>query len=295
MPTLHSTVTDTALIFEGGGLRAGVSAGMVQALLEEELFFDWVAGISAGSSHLVNYLSRDIARARASFTDFVAEPGFGGLRSLVRGEGYFNSRFIYEQSGLPGGPLPLDWETFRDNPAHLRIGAFDATAGRMRYWGRADVPDLTDLLVRVKASSSLPVVMPPVPIDGHIYVDGALGGTGGIAVDAARADGYTKFVFVLTQPRGYLKDTYRNDWYIRRHFRGLPSVPTALRERPAHYNATRTEVFDLEAAGQAFVFAPHGPFAGNSERNVAHLQRAYDSGLDQARQHLPALRRFLDR
>lgn len=293
MPTLHSNITDTALIFEGGGLRATVSAGMVQVLLEEGLFFDWVGGISAGSSHLVNYVSRDAERARAAFTDFVAEPGFGGLRTLVRGEGYFNSRFIYEESGLPEGPLPLDWDTFRDNPAQFRIGAFDATAGQARYWGREDVSELSDLLVRVKASSSLPVVMPPVPIDGHIYVDGALGGTGGIALDAARADGYTRFVFVLTQPRGYLKDTYRNGWYIRRHFRSLPSIPAALRDRPARYNATRQEIFALEEAGDAFVFAPHGPFAGNGERDPEKLGRAFESGLAQAREHLPALQRFL--
>ncbi|YAL83446.1 patatin-like phospholipase family protein [Dermacoccaceae bacterium W4C1] len=295
MPALSNTVHDTALIFEGGGLRAAVTGGMVEALLEADLHFGWVAGISAGSTHLVNYVSRDIARARASFTDFVADPQFGGLRTLVRGQGYFNARYIYQEAGLPQGRLPFDWETFCASPAQFRIGAFDATDDQVRYWGREDVHELADVLIRVQASSSLPVVMPPVTIDGHVYVDGALGGTGGIALDAARADGYEKFVFVLTQPRGYLKDSYRNDWYVKRHFRSLPSIPAALRERPAHYNATRAEVFALEEQGRAYVFAPTSPVLGNSERDQAKLRASYEAGLAQARAEIPTLEKFLGR
>ena len=48
--TLSSNVHDTALIFEGGGMRVSYTAAVVVALLDAGVHFDWVAGISAGSS-----------------------------------------------------------------------------------------------------------------------------------------------------------------------------------------------------------------------------------------------------
>src|SRR5690606_17219201 len=162
MEQLSSTVTGTALVFEGGGMRASYTSGMVVALLEAGIHLDWVGGISAGSSNTANYVSRDAWRARHSFTDFAADPRFGDWRTFVRGQGLFNAQYIYEETGLPGAALPFDWQTFSADPARVRIGAFNATRGEQVWWGREDFASMTDLMVRVRASSTMPVVMPPV-------------------------------------------------------------------------------------------------------------------------------------
>jgi len=85
---LVSNIHDTALIFEGGGMRASYTSGFVAMLLEQKIYFDYVAGISAGSSLTVNYLSRDIKRTKRSFTEFVSDPSFGDLKSWLKGEGF---------------------------------------------------------------------------------------------------------------------------------------------------------------------------------------------------------------
>ena len=58
MTTDHNTFTvninDVALIFEGGGMLASYTAGAVVTLLENNLNFGDVYGISAGSRHTVN-------------------------------------------------------------------------------------------------------------------------------------------------------------------------------------------------------------------------------------------------
>lgn len=148
-------------------------------------------------------------------------------------------------------------------------------------------------MVRVRASSTMPVVMPPVTIDGQVYVDGALGPAGGIALDAARADGYERFLVVLTQERGYLKTPQRGDRVLRRWLRSMPAVVDALRERPARYNATREELFELERAGAAHLFVPERMPMGNGERSVPRLSASHEAGLAQARRELPAIREFL--
>lgn len=82
--TITNNIHDTALIFEGGGMRASYTAGFLNILLENEIFFDYVAGISAGSSHSVNYLSRDIERSKRSFVDLVLDPNFGGWNPFLK-------------------------------------------------------------------------------------------------------------------------------------------------------------------------------------------------------------------
>lgn len=290
---LTSNVTDTALIFEGGGMRASYTSAVVVTLLRAGLHFDWVAGISAGASNAANYLVRDADRARISFVEFAADPHLGNIRTWVRGKGWFNAEYIYEQAGLPGEALAFDFPTYRANPAEVAIGAFRMRDGEMVYWGKRDTPDIHALMRRVRASSTMPVLMPAVTIDGEDYIDGALGPTGGIALDAAKAAGYTKFLVVLTQPRPYVKQPIKNERILGRWFRRTPAVVDALVRRPANYNRTREELFELEREGSAMLFVPETMPVTNGERNVARLRAAHELGLAQAQRELPAWREFL--
>ena len=286
-------VPDVALVFEGGGMRAAYTSAVVVALVEAGLVFPFVAGISAGASNTVNYLTGDAWRARASFTTFAADPQFGNWRTFVRGQGLFNSDYIYRRTSGPGEALPFNYPAFLAHPAEFAIEAFRARDGATVRWGRADIREHQDLMARVQASSTMPVVMPPVEIDGEVYVDGALGATGGIAIDAAREAGFSKFLVVLTQERGYAKGPMSNPWFYRRHFRRYPSVADALLTRWSRYNATRDELFQLERQGDAYLFAPDAMTVSNGERNVAKLEAAHAQGLAQMAREMPALREFL--
>lgn len=290
---LHSNVTDTALLFEGGGMRASYTSAMVVALLEAGIHLDFVAGISAGSSNSANYLARDPWRARHSFVDFAADPKFGDWKTFLRGDGLFNARYIYEETGLPDQALPFPWDRFQANPAHLRLGAFDAESGEPVWWGRDDVRQMADLMVRVRASSTMPVLMPPVQLDGRTYVDGALGPDGGIPLSAAEDAGFEKFLVVLTRERGYVKDPERFPRFYLRHFRRHPAIAQALITRWQRYNATRERLFDLERRGRAYLFVPETMPVANGEKDVARLAASHELGLTQARRELPAIREFL--
>ena len=93
-------VPGVALVFEGGGMRASYTSGMVNTLIEAGLAFPFVGGISAGSSNAVNYLLGDTWRTRVSFTDLVLDPRFGGLKTFLRGRGFFNAEWTLPP-GLP--------------------------------------------------------------------------------------------------------------------------------------------------------------------------------------------------
>ena len=274
-------------------MRAAYTSAMVVALIEAGLVFPFVAGISAGASNTVNYLAGDAWRARASFTTFAADPNFGGWRTFVRGQGLFNSDYIYRRTSAPDEALPYDYPAFLAHPAEFSIAAFRARDGATVRWGRAETTTQQHLMSFVQASSTMPVIMPPVDIDGDLHVDGALGETGGIPIDAARAAGFRKMVVVLTQERRYTKKPLTNPWFYRRHFRRHPAVADALLSRWSRYNATRDELFELERAGEVYVFAPEQMTISNGERNVAKLQAAHEAGLAQAAREMPAIREFV--
>lgn len=274
-------------------MRAALTSGFTVDLLNASIDFPWVAGISAGATNTVNYVSRDARRARRSFVDFAADPQFGSLRTWLRGQGLFNAEYIYQNTSLPDQALPFDWETFSTSPTQYEIIAFDAISGREKAWTRADATPRENVLLQVRASSTMPVLMPPVRIEGHTYVDGALGEDGGIALSAAQRAGFEKFVFVLTQERGYTKLPQRFPRFYRTYFRRFPAVAEALLTRHRRYNETRDRVFELERAGSAHVFAPESMPLTNGTRSLARLAAAHRAGLSQARRERPALEEFL--
>ena len=198
MSSLDINIPDVALIIEGGGMRASYTAGAIVTLLEREMNFGAVYGISAGSSHAANYLSRDIARVKAAFVDVVNVPNFGGWGSFLRGTGFFNAPYLYEgiveERAGTDDVMSFDWETFCANPADIHIEAFDWYSGETVAWRKADMSTVRDLLLRVRASSSMPLFMPPTEIDGHVYMDGGMGSSWGILLAAARRDGFERFL-----------------------------------------------------------------------------------------------------
>lgn len=285
----------TALILEGGGMRNAYTAAAVSKLLVEDLNFGWVGGISAGSSHTVNFLSHDPYRTKEAFVGMSQDPRLGGWGSFLRGRGYFDSRYIYEDAPMPGTEHPFDYGSFVANETPYRIGATRADTGETVYFGREDNTDLVTLMKQVRASSTMPVFMPITYIDGRPFVDGALGTSGGVALDAAQADGFDNFLVLLTRPRDYWKKPVSRPAVLRRAFRRFPKVAEAIINRPAHYNDTKRKLLELEKQGKAKLFFPETMPIHSRELSTAKLENAYQLGMAQTQREWDSWLEFLDK
>ncbi len=288
---IQNNILDTALIFEGGGMRASYTAGFLNHLLENELYFNYVAGISAGASHSVNYLSRDRIRAKKSFVDLVKDPNFGGGTSFLKGEGYFRAKYIYEDTPYKDAALPLDFETFINNPAKMRVGAFDIDQGKMVYLKNENVEEIRDLMKMIRASSSMPMFMPITEFRGRRYLDGGI--DGGVALEAAQQDGFEKFFVILTRPKGYRKSPVKFSGIIKTYYRKYPKVIEGLMTRHIRYNQTLEELEALEKKGMAFLVYPDQMSVSNRERNHKKLVKSYETGYIQGKRDLPKWKEFL--
>ncbi|QAU52684.1 patatin-like phospholipase family protein [Corynebacterium pelargi] len=284
---------DVALVIEGGGMRNAYTAGCIDQLLAHDIHFGWVGGVSAGASHTVNFLSHDRQRSRLSFVELASDPKSGGVKSMLRGKGYFNVEYIYETAGAPGGDIPFDWETFCQDPTPMCIAATRADTGENVYWGREDFADLYDLMRKARASSTLPGLMPVPEIDGVEYVDGALGESGGLLIQAAMDAGFEKFLVLRSKPRGYIRPELSKPAVVRKLLRKRPVVAEAMIKRPARYNAEAKKIDQLEAQGQAMVFYPEHLSIENTERNREKLEHAWNCGVEQTKREWDSWMEFL--
>lgn len=290
MRKVNKHASNTVLMLEGGGMRASYTAGPVSLLMEQGITFDYVCGISAGSSHTVNYLSGDIQRTRESFVDLVMEPEFGGAKTFVQGKGMFSAHWIYEEAGLPDGAMPFDFATFSKNPTPCAIQAFDRDSGETVVWHREDMTTLKDLMLRVRASSTLPMVMPAVHLNDHVYFDGGLGVGGGIPLQLALDSGCEKIFAILTRPKGYRKpwpDIGKGSRAIAESFRRYPKVREALLTRNERYNAELDKLEALAEEGRAYIVYAEKMAVENDTTDLTRLRASYFDGYEQAQREFP--------
>ena len=265
----------TAILFEGGGMRGIFTAGVIDYLLEQEIYFDHIYGVSAGAGHGASYAARQHGRAYAVATDYAGEPQFCSMKSLLKTGDLFNADFIYHQ--LPEKIYPIDNETFLASGTKFTAVCTDCVSGEAVY---LPVKDLLKDMDAVRASSSMPIAARMVPIGGRVYLDGGI--TDSVPLAQARAEGYDRIVVVLTQPHGYRKKKSSGAALlplIRAKYYRYPRLVEAMARRAEMYNEEMELIEQAEKAGEIFVIAPLGDLGiGRTEMDKKKLYTGYKEG-----------------
>ena len=290
---MENNVFKTALLFEGGSMRAAYTCAVAAELLEQGIYFDNVYSVSAGSSNTVNYVSRDVWRTIASFTEFVNLANLGDWKTFLAHKGLFSAHFIYQEAGLPSGVLPFDFETFKANPAKVTIPAIERDTGREVFFTKDDMNTLDDMMIRVRASSTIPFFMPPPQINGNYYYDGGFATGGGLPLERIDQDGFDHVFVVRTRMRGYRKKG-SNGW-AKAFFWRYPHMRDAMLARTERYNAACDLLDEWERTGRAHVFYCDELTLSGTERDFDELKRNYESGRAQIKREWGALMSFLEK
>ena len=103
-------MVNAGLILEGGGMRGVYTAGVLDFFLDKDLEFKEVYGVSAGSCHACSYLSKQRGRALAISIDYLKDPRYCGVRSLIRTGDLFGVKMCYDT--IPNELNPYDYKTF---------------------------------------------------------------------------------------------------------------------------------------------------------------------------------------
>jgi len=100
-------------------LTEGNIKDILEYLIEKEINFDRVIGVSAGACNGASYLSKQKGRNRKVNVEFPSDKRYMGFRHLIITGSYFNMRFIFEE--IPNKLVPFDEKAFFKNPAEFDI------------------------------------------------------------------------------------------------------------------------------------------------------------------------------
>lgn len=279
----------TALVIEGGGLRGVYTSGVLQFLMERQLFFGYVIGVSMGACNAANYISNQPLRNRIVNIRFVNDRRYLSYQRLfLKGE-LFGMDFIFDT--IPNRLVPFDYETFRSSTQRCVVTVTDCMSGQAVYYDKTDLGD--GYLKVLQASCSLPFVAHPVEYEGRTLMDGGLSDP--IPLAKSMRDGNRKHVLILTQPKGYRKKSSGFvNLLVRLRYPRFKGMHRALAGRAARYNQTLEWIETLAEAGQILVLRPPSPLvAGRIERNQENLYATYDQGYADAEKNHARLCAYL--
>lgn len=266
----------TGVVDVGGGMRGIYAAGVLDYCLDHGISFDLGIGVSAGSANLASFAAGQRGRNYHFYTDYSFRKQYMGMEDFLKSGSYINMDYMYSTLSNSDGENPLDYQAFCDNPMEFYVVATDAETGNARYFDKSDIhQDDYDVL---KASSSIPFVCKPYPVQGRLYYDGALGDP--VPVDKAFSLGCDRVVLLLTKPSGVPRSPGHDEKFASRIQHRYPASAHALRMRASRYNASVFHTQRLAIEGKALIVAPDDTCGVDTlTRDKAALERLYEKGL----------------
>ena len=276
-----------ALILEGGTFRPIFSCGVMDALLDHGVMFDYVSGVSAGITDAVSYLSRQRGRNLEIMHRFRHDKRYLGARNLPRDHSIFGVDFVFDT--IPNELLPFDWDAFRAYQGRMLVGVTNAETGKAEY---LDGMQLDKASTMLRASCSIPIYFPPVQIGDKTYYDGGIADP--IPIVKSLHDGNKKHLIVLTQPKTYRKQQTRGTLLAARAMRRkYPKLYETMLSRPKRYNETVCLCHQLadRQPENTVLLQPSAPLE-SFEKDIKKLEHGYEMGYNMACARMDDIKRL---
>lgn len=278
----------TGLVLEGGGLRGLFTAGLTDVLMENDIDFDGLVGVSAGATFGCNYKSRQPGRALRYNMRFRKDPRYMGLRSLITTGDLVGAEFSYHY--MPLNLDIFDVETFEKNPMEFHLVCTDVTDGKPVFY-KMDRVDY-NALEWLRATASMPIVSRPVNVDGKSLLDGGISNS--IPLQYFEEQGFERNIVILTQPRGFTKKRTKLMPVFHLTMRRYPAIIHAMSIRHEMYNAQLDYIDRREREGKCLVICPEDVLPiGRTEQNAKKMQNVYNMGRAAGEKYLEKIKAFL--
>lgn len=278
----------SGLILEGGGMRGVYTGGVLEKFLEEEIFTDYVIGVSAGACNAASYISRQNGRNKEVTIGYVRHPDYISMKNLVLRRELFGMNLIFDE--IPNKLVPFDYHQFNEATEEFVIGTTDCLSGEAVYFEKRE--HAKDVLAIVRASSSLPFMAQPVEFEGRLLMDGGVADP--IPIRKALDDGVTKPIIILTREKGYRKKKSSFSRIMPALYRQFPGIVKSMEDRYLRYNETLEFVEHLEAEGKALVIRPANLYKINGfERDAEKLTNLYNQGFNDAEAAMEKVKKFI--
>ena len=275
------------MVLEGGAHRAIYTAGVLDVLLENNVQFDGVIGVSAGAIHGCAFVSKQRGRSIGYTLKYANDKRYMSFYSLLTTGNMVCAKFCYHE--LPEKLFPFDHQTFESSKTKFYVTCTNLKTGQAEY---IYCDELRQKMPYLRASASMPFVSQISHINGQPYLDGGIADS--IPVKAFQQMGYNKCVVVQTRAAGYQKGKNKLSWLARFLYRRYPNFAAAIRNRHLMYNQELAEIEQMQQDGSVLVIRPSKLIKiSHTEKNLDVLRSVYQLGRHDALAALPAVKKFL--
>lgn len=275
------------LVLEGGGMRGLYTCGVLEFLMEKDLYFNYVVGVSAGACNAVSYIAKQQGRNKTVNIKYCTDPRYMSFRNLLRKKSFFGMDFIFDE--IPNKLEFFDFETFRNSKCDFYIGVTDCKTGKPFYLNKNDIEKK---FYALRATSSLPLISPIVKFKGHEFLDGGISDS--IPVAKSISDGNNKNIIVLTRNKDYRKSPIKYVKIITYKYKKYPELVKSILNRYKKYNETLDYIDELEKQGKAIVIRPSKELTVDRlERNPEKLEALYNNGFEDAKNCYESIMSFI--
>ncbi len=274
-----------SLILEGGTFRPIFSAGVMDALLDNDIIFPYCIGVSAGITNGVSYISKQKGRNLAVIEQYRNDKRYLGLKNFFSCHSIFGLDFVFNE--IPNNLLPFDMDTYQRYSGKILVGVTNAQTGQTEY---LDGKDLDENCTILRATCAIPYFFPCIKYKGNEYYDGGI--CDPIPIRKAIADGNEKHLIVLTRPASYKKTLSKNNILAAKNIsKKYPNLKEPLLTRHIAYNETVRFCEDLERQGKALILRPSEEGALKSfEKDINKLKAGYNLGYKTATDNIDKIK-----
>lgn len=278
------------LVLEGGAMRGLWTAGVLDVMMEHDVWPDGMIGVSAGAAFGCNMKSRQPGRAIRYNTRFAKDARYSGLRSWLTTGNYYNAEFGYHT--MPRELDPFDNAAFEQNPMAFYVVCTDVETGQPVYRQLTEATEETYDWIR--ASASMPLASRVVELQGYKLLDGGVSDS--IPLEYFESIGYSRNVVILTQPDGYSKAHSKLMPLMRLSLRRFPMMVQAMDRRHIMYNRQLAYVAEAEHSGRCLVIRPKEPIPiGHISHDAKQMLLVYEQGRTIGEEYLESIKAFYSR
>ena len=278
----------TGLVLEGGAVRGIFTAGVLDRLMENGIFFPYVIGVSAGGGNAMSYVSQQRGRT-CRMINVPKNDSYYGFRQFRKSKKFIDlDKMAFE---YPYKQFPFDFDTYFNSGIETEYVCTCLETGEAEYF--SEEYDHERLMTITKATCSVPMLCEPVEIDGYHYLDGSIADS--IPIEHSLDMGCDKLVIILTKTNSDVPPTdYRKfRSIIHTMYKQYPAFEDACMSRTERYSQTVQLMNELEEQGRIFIFRPTLPPISKFEKDTGKIMQSYRDGYTQADQKIAELTEWM--
>lgn len=278
-----------AIVLACGGMYGAYSAaslkGLAPVLEEEEVSVAKIYAFSAGAWTTPYFVSGQLGEMEMVWHHRTGGRQLFDFFNIPRLRPALKLRHMI--GVLRTGELRLNFPAVFRSPTTLEIVLTNLDTGRARYVAVQGEARL--FFRRLCASAAVPVLHPPIYVDGAWHIDGGLSDP--FPVERALQDGHKKVIVIVSKPRGIYGDRYTS---LGKLF--LPFLQRSIAPLVRTYEK-RLETIDKKIVGdpRVFILRPTTllPTKSFADSDVRHITQTFEQARRELMDITPCLRTWL--